>query len=185
MAATAALALGDILPRAANPFSGHACFPMDNAVMQKQVLAAIALLALLSGCDSWQGETAAPVTPPPLPVKSAALHDLATGEKVYRNTCSICHRVGLKGAPRLGDKKDWMSRLAQGNNVLYDHAIHGYRGKKGNMPARGSNASLSEDEVKAAVDYMVWYSVPKPPGPFGSHAFSAASKQSTIRQPKD
>lgn len=156
---------------------------MSKTVIQKDALAAVALLALLACCGSREGEAAA--APPPSPVGSAPLHDLATGEKVYRHTCSICHRVGLKGAPRLGDGKDWASRLSQGNEVLYDHAIHGYRGKKGSMPSRGSNAKLSEDEVKAAVDYMAWYSVPRPTGPFGSHLFSTAPGQSTIRQPKD
>mgnify|MGYP005805798127 CR=1 FL=1 len=166
--------------------------------MQKQVWVVVALLALLSGCDSKQGEMAAPGTvpaaaglpgakeisagtPPSLPGKSSTLHDPATGEKVYKSTCSICHRLGLRGAPRLGDTQDWALRLAQGNEILYGRAINGYRGSKGSMPSRGSNARLSDDEVKAAVDYMVWYSVPAPPGSFGSHVFSIATKQSTIR----
>jgi len=167
---------------------------MGNAVMQKQVLAVSALLALLSGCGSRNGEIAAPGpasaelpqevsagAPPFLLGKSSTLHDLAAGEKVYRNTCSICHRLGLKGAPRLGDKEDWALRLAQGNEILYVHAVKGYRGSKGSMPSRGSNAKLTEDEVRAAVDYMVWYSMPKPHGPFGSQVFSAATKQFTMR----
>jgi hypothetical protein len=72
-------------------------------------------------------------------------------------------------------------RLARGNEILYVHAVKGYRGSKGSMPSRGSNAKLSEDEVKAAVDYMVWYSMPKPHGPFGSQVFSATTKQFTMR----
>lgn len=119
-------------------------------------------------------------TPPFLLGKSSTLHDLAAGEKIYRNTCSICHRLGLKGAPRLGDKEDWVLRLTQGNEILYGHAVKGYRGSKGSMPSRGSNAKLSDDEVKAAVDYMVWYSVPKPHDPFGSRVFSTTTKQSTM-----
>lgn len=171
---------------------------MGNTVMQQRLLAVAALLALLSGCDSGKDEATIPGpvsavagtpkpdeapagTPPSAPVKSAAPHDLATGERVYRNTCSLCHRIGSKGAPRLGDAKDWALRLAQGNEVLYDRAINGYRGSKGSMPSRGSNAKLSADEVKAAVDYMVWYSVPKPHGSLGSHLFSATAKQFTIR----
>lgn len=159
--------------------------------MQIQVLALATLLALLSGCDSKQGETATAGPPvpkgmtagvlPPLPGKSSALHDPAVGEQVYRNTCSICHRLGVRGAPRLGDKEDWLLRLAQGNETLYRHAINGYMGSKGSMPSRGSNARLSDDELKAAVDYMVRYSVPRPPGPLGSHVFSATAKPFTIR----
>lgn len=165
--------------------------------MRKQAWIAFMLLALLSGCGNQEndpdapGSTSAAAAPSqpgkaqpgtslPLPVKPAAPDDLAVGERVYRNTCSLCHRLGVKGAPRLGDGKDWASRLAQGNEALYDHAVRGYRGSKGSMPSRGSNAKLSENEVKAAVDYMVQYSVPTSHDLFGSHVFSAASKQSTI-----
>ena len=146
--------------------------------MQKQFLAVSALLALLSGCGSREGEIAAPSI---VPTAAELPKKISAGEKVYRNTCSICHRLGLKGAPRLGDREDWTLRLAQGNEILYVHAVKGYRGSKGSMPSRGSNAKLSEDEVKAAVDYMVWYSMPKPHGPFGSQVFSATTKQFTIR----
>ena len=89
------------------------------------------------------------------PQAAAAPPDLATGERVYKSTCSICHKSGLGGAPRIDNKKDWESRIAQGNEVLYDHAINGYRGSKGFMPPRGSNIKLSENEAKAAVGYMV------------------------------
>jgi len=88
------------------------------------------------------------------------LVNLAIGEKVYKSTCSICHKSGLNGAPRMGSKKDWESRLAQGNEVLYSRAIKGYRGSKGSMPSRGSNPRLTEDEVKAAVDYIVVNAIP-------------------------
>ncbi|MDP2695579.1 MAG: c-type cytochrome [Gallionella sp.] len=143
--------------------------------MKKQTLIVIASLALLSGCGGKGKEVAVPATatpdmaaaPKPLsaphevkPQTVAAAPDLATGEKVYKGTCSICHKSGLKGAPRLGKKQDWEARLAQGNEVLYDRAINGYIGKKGSMPSRGSNARLSEDEVKAAVDYMVVHAIP-------------------------
>lgn len=146
--------------------------------MKKQTLIVIASLALLSGCGGKSKEVAVPATaatpgaaaaPKPLsapqpnevkPQTVAAAPDLATGEKVYKGTCSICHKSGLKGAPRLGKKQDWEARLAQGNEVLYDRAINGYIGKKGSMPSRGSNARLSEDEVKAAVDYMVVHAIP-------------------------
>ena len=94
---------------------------------------------------------------------SAAAPDLATlaiGEKVYKSTCSICHKSGLNGAPRMGNRKDWESRLSQGNEILYSRAINGYRGSKGSMPSRGSNPRLSETEVRAAVDYIVVHAIP-------------------------
>ncbi len=118
--------------------------------MKKPILIAITSFALLSG----YGAAANPDSP------VADTPDLVTGEKVYRGTCSICHKSGLRGAPRLGNKKDWEERLAQGNEILYERAIKGYRGKKGSMPSRGSNTKLSESEVKAAVDYMVTHAIP-------------------------
>ncbi len=135
--------------------------------MQKQILIAVATLAILYGCGGGNKEAAAPASSAPQfqlsevkPPATAATPDPATGEKVYKSTCSICHRSGLGGAPRIGNKDNWEARLAQGREVLYDHAIHGYRGPKGSMPARGSNVRLSDDEVKAAVDYMVVHAIP-------------------------
>jgi len=135
--------------------------------MQKQILMAIASLALLSGCGGKNKEAAAPSSSAPQfqlneakPQATAAASDPATGEKVYKSTCSICHKSGLSGAPRIGNKDDWEARLAQGKDLLYDRAIHGYRGSKGSMPARGSNVRLSDDEVRAAVDYMVAHAIP-------------------------
>jgi cytochrome c5 len=77
------------------------------------------------------------------------------GKKVYDTACTACHTAGIAGAPKSGDKAAWAPRIAQGANVLYDHAIKGFQGKAGVMPAKGGNVSLSDAEVKAAVDYMV------------------------------
>jgi cytochrome c5 len=62
----------------------------------------------------------------------------------------MCHAAGLAGAPRTGDKAAWQPRIAQGKPTLYEHAIKGFRA----MPAKGGNASLSDAEVKAAVDHL-------------------------------
>lgn len=79
----------------------------------------------------------------------------ADGKSVYNKACMACHAAGVAGAPKLGDKAEWGPRIAQGNDTLYTHAIKGYQGKKGFMPAKGGNASLSDADVKASVDYMV------------------------------
>ena len=115
--------------------------------MQKQILAVIASLVLLSGCGGKDEEVSTLV--------ATTAPEAAAGEKAYKSTCSICHKSGLGGAPRMDNKKEWDSRIAQGNEILYDRAINGYRGSKGFMPPRGANIKLSESEVKAAVDYMV------------------------------
>jgi cytochrome c5 len=73
------------------------------------------------------------------------------GKAVFERNCNACHAAGVMGAPKGGDKGAWAPRIAQGNATLYEHAIKGIRG----MPAKGGNASLSDEEVKAAVDYVV------------------------------
>jgi cytochrome c5 len=67
----------------------------------------------------------------------------------------MCHAAGVAGAPKPGDKADWGPRIAQGKDTLYKHAIEGFNGAKGMMPARGGNTKMSDEDVKAAVDYMV------------------------------
>ncbi|PWF55163.1 c-type cytochrome [Massilia glaciei] len=101
-------------------------------------------------------EVAAPVaTVPeaaPAPVAVAALAG-DTGKKIYAQACAACHTSGIIGAPKFADKAAWVDRLKQGNAVLYEHAIKGFQGKAGMMPAKGGSAA-SDEEVKAAVDYM-------------------------------
>ena len=76
------------------------------------------------------------------------------GQKIFNGACTACHTPGIAGAPKFGDKAAWAPRIKQGNAVLYEHAIKGFQGKAGVMPAKGG-AAASDDEVKAAVDYMV------------------------------
>jgi cytochrome c5 len=77
------------------------------------------------------------------------------GAKVFKSTCFMCHQTGAAGAPIFGNKADWAPRIAKGKDTLYKHALGGFTGDKGTMPAKGGNASLIDEEVKAAVDYMV------------------------------
>lgn len=76
------------------------------------------------------------------------------GEKLFGSVCTTCHTAGLMGAPKFGDKAAWAPRIAQGKETLYKHAIGGFQGKVGVMPPKGGSQA-SDDEVKAAVDYMV------------------------------
>ncbi len=76
---------------------------------------------------------------------------IADGKKTYDGACGVCHGAGVAGAPKLGDKEAWAPRIAAGNDTMYTTALKG----KGAMPAKGGRADLSDDDVKAAVDYMV------------------------------
>lgn len=116
--------------------------------------AAVSLATLLAAC----GQNTPPTAPASAPVTAAsvpALPQNTLGESVYKKTCALCHAAGVAGAPKLNDKEDWGQRLAQGMDTVYAHAINGFTGEKGLMPPRGGAMSQSDEEVKAAVDYMV------------------------------
>lgn len=85
-------------------------------------------------------------------VKPAA--SSVSGKKLYDSTCQACHAAGLAGAPRVGDKAEWAPRIAKGESVLVEHALKGFQGKAGVMPPKGG-ASASDEDVKAAVHYMI------------------------------
>ena len=74
----------------------------------------------------------------------------ADGKKVYEANCQACHGGAVPGVPHVGKKEDWAPRIKQGKDTLHKHALEGFNA----MPAKGGNGSLSDDEVKAAVDYM-------------------------------
>lgn len=74
-----------------------------------------------------------------------------SGEKIFTASCASCHAAGVLGAPKLGDKAAWKPRIAQGKDTLYKHGLTGLK----MMPAKGGNPALKDDEVKAAIDYMV------------------------------
>ena len=78
-----------------------------------------------------------------------------SGPQTYNDACLVCHGSGVGGAPIVGDAAAWVSRIEQGADTLYLHAIEGYTGEAGYMPAKGARMDLSDAEVRAAVDYMV------------------------------
>ena len=78
-----------------------------------------------------------------------------SGKAVYDKACQACHNMGVAGAPKVGDVSAWAARIATGVESMNSNAINGYQGASGVMPAKGGNMSLSDDEVKNAVAYMV------------------------------
>ncbi len=84
----------------------------------------------------------------------ASAHDLAAGKALFDASCSACHKTGLLGAPKLGDKAAWAPRIAQGLDVLISHADNGFSGKVGAMPAKGGNSKLTTAEIGNAVAYI-------------------------------
>ena len=122
-------------------------------------LAAATLLLAACGKTDAPAPSPAPApapaveAPAPAPAPAPAAEN-TVGKSIYGKTCAMCHAAGVAGAPKPGDKEDWGPRIAQGKDMLYKHAMEGFNGSKGAMPARGGSTSLSDDEVKAAVDFM-------------------------------
>jgi len=73
------------------------------------------------------------------------------GEQIVNSVCVACHAQALNGAPIIGNKKMWSKRLPQGEDLLIEHAINGYE----LMPAKGGRSDLSDEDIAAAVRYMM------------------------------
>jgi cytochrome c5 len=78
-----------------------------------------------------------------------------TGDELFQQTCSACHGAGIAGAPKAGDKAAWAPRIAKGMDTLYQHALNGFTGTSGMMPAKGGRTDAPDALVKQAVDHMV------------------------------
>ncbi len=91
------------------------------------------------------------ITPP-----SPSLKNLVLGKAIYKNHCSVCHNLGINGAPKIGNPTDWRPLIDSGVEKLYIIAIEG----NAIMPAKGGCSSCSEKDIKAAVDYIVDQSAP-------------------------
>lgn len=76
------------------------------------------------------------------------------GSVIYTKLCAACHGTGAGGAPTL-DRSHWDARIAQGMDTLMKHAIEGYQGAAGLMPARGGNPALNDEQVQATVKWML------------------------------
>jgi cytochrome c5 len=98
----------------------------------------------------------AAAAPTAAPATGAAPADpkLAAGKATYDASCGACHESGMMGAPKPGDKAAWVPRIAQGLEVMTKKSIDGFQGKAGMMPAKGGNASLTNEQVTDAVAFM-------------------------------
>ncbi|MFK8052504.1 MAG: cytochrome c5 family protein [Woeseiaceae bacterium] len=123
----------------------------DNAY-QEQIKSRISPVSSLS----MPGEAAVAAA---VAVAEPVIEEL-TGAQVYNQACGACHTNGIGGAPKLGDAAAWEPRIAQGLDILRDHAINGYQGNAGYMPAKGGNLGLSDEEVHRSIDYMISESQP-------------------------
>lgn len=106
----------------------------DNAAMLNEVVGE--RIAKVGAVDAGKPDTAPKVL---------------TGEEVVESTCAQCHQMGILSAPKIGSNEDWAPRAANGYPALLKSALEG----KGDMPARGGNPSLSDDNIKAGISFML------------------------------
>jgi cytochrome c5 len=126
-------------------------FVLDDPTVQAEIAERIAPVGsvVLLGAAELEAAPAPTVTP-------ARVETTLTGPQVYNEACYLCHQApGVGGAPVLGDAAAWAGRLEQGRGVLIEHAINGYQGDAGFMPAKGGRVDLSDDEIESAVDYLI------------------------------
>ncbi|MBM5810574.1 MAG: cytochrome c5 family protein [Gammaproteobacteria bacterium] len=144
----------------------HADDPLVRAEVLERIrpLGRVALAGQVNSALALSAPAATPVTPTsaatapePTPAVAAASPAAAgpDGKAIFDSACNVCHGAGLAGAPKVGDKAGWAARIAQGTATLHQHAIQGYQGAIGVMPAKGGRTDLSDEAVGAAVDYMV------------------------------
>lgn len=84
--------------------------------------------------------------------ETASAGGARSGEDVYNGACVACHGSGVLGAPKVHVAADWQPRLdARQLDGLLNHALNGFNA----MPPRGTCGNCSDDEIKAAIEYMI------------------------------
>ena len=120
---------------------------------------ALVLLMLLgTGCSEKEATPTQEAAPAQAPTETPAADKpadtqtaSADGQKIYQKSCQACHATGAAGAPKLGDKDAWAPRIAKGNDAMLSSVKNGLKA----MPPKGTCMSCSEDELRAAMEYMV------------------------------
>lgn len=149
-----ALVIGIVLlAQLAVAFYGARPMKGDPAMSDEAVARRIAPVAKLAVDPNAPAVPAAAAAAPTALVPAAAQPAADAGKSAYDTACALCHAAGVAGAPKAGDKAVWAARLkaAKGKAGLYESSIKG----KGAMPPKGGNTALSDDAVRAAVDYLL------------------------------
>jgi cytochrome c5 len=111
--------------------------------------------AVYAGATGAAAQAAAQAAAAAAAAANVAYGGTLDGKVIYDNLCGACHTNGVGMAPTLA-RVQWAARIAQGNELLYRHAIEGYTGPDGGiMPAKGGNPGLTDEQVKATVDWML------------------------------
>ena len=134
----------------------HHTLPQEvPASAARQTQARIAPVgAVYAGATGAAAQAAASAAAAAAAASQVAYGGTKDGAVIFNNLCSGCHTSGAGGAPKML-KADWTARIAQGNDTLNKHAIEGYTGAAGVMPAKGGNPALTDEQVIATVEWML------------------------------
>ena len=140
-------------------FSGyiHRLIPAEvSPVAQQQEQARIAPVgAVYAGATGAAAQAAANAASQAAAASQVAYGGTMDGSVIFNNLCTGCHTSGVGNAPTM-DKAHWAARITQGTETLYTHAIEGYTGPDGGvMPPKGGNPALTDEQVKATVDWIL------------------------------
>jgi cytochrome c5 len=128
----------------------------NASLSDDEVARAVVFLANSGGAKFKEPAAPKPAAAAAAPAQGAAASQpqaaaAPDGKKVFDSVCTACHTAGVAGAPKLGDKAAWAPRIKTGVDTLVQSALKG----KNAMPPKGGNPSLSDADVRAAVEFMV------------------------------
>ncbi|MFY2607116.1 c-type cytochrome [Achromobacter ruhlandii] len=123
--------------------------PAAAAAAAAPAAAAAAAAAPAAAAAAAPAAAAPAPAPAPAPQQAAAVNP--AGEKLYKSVCFACHATGVANAPKFGDKAAWEPYIKTGMDAMVKVAMQG----KPPMPPKGGAANASEDDIRAAVQYMV------------------------------
>ena len=129
----------------ASLMTGIAAYADDNEIIER--VKPVGQLIVVEGTAAASPAAATDA----VPAAEAAPATADTGKATYDTACFACHGTGAAGAPILGNKEAWTPRVGKGIDTLYSNAINGINA----MPPKGGAMSLTDEQVKAVVDYMV------------------------------
>lgn len=134
----------------------HGSLPQEvNPVEAKRTEERIAPAgAVFAGASGEAARAAADAAAKAAAASQVAYGGTKDGAVIYDNLCAGCHKAGVGGAPML-TAAGIGARAGQGKDTLHKHAIEGFTGSAGVMPAKGGNPALTDDQVKATVDWML------------------------------
>jgi len=122
----------------------------DASLTETEIHNAVVLIANQAGAKFKEKPAAAPAQQQAAASAQAKPAAATDGKAVYDKVCFACHAQSVAGSPKVGDKAAWAPRLKQGTDTLVQSVIKG----KGAMPPKAGNPSLTDAEIRAAVEFL-------------------------------